>query len=65
MNAFYLRAFALFGSIRVLSLALHFTGNNPYGEPVVLDASRFLPNASLFELGLIIDRKSTRLNSSH
>lgn len=54
MNTFYLRAFALFGSIRVLSLVLHFMGNNPYGEPVVLNPDRFVPNASLFELGIIL-----------
>ncbi|MEO7425593.1 MAG: sulfatase-like hydrolase/transferase [Fibrobacteria bacterium] len=54
MNTFYLRAFAWFGAIRVLSLILHFTGNNPYGEPVVLNPDRFVPNACLFELGLIL-----------
>jgi hypothetical protein len=54
MNTLYLRAFALFVSLRVLSPTLHFMGDNPYGEPVVLDPWRFLPNAALFELGLIV-----------
>ncbi len=51
MNSFYLRAFGWFASIRVLSLTLHFMGNNPYGEAVVFDPWRFLPNAALYEVG--------------
>lgn len=54
MNTLYLRAFLLFGVLRILSLTVHFMGNNPYGEPVVLNPNRFIPNASLFELGLIL-----------
>ncbi len=54
MNTLYLRAFLLFGGLRALSLTLHFMGNNPYGEPVVLNPWRFLPNAALFELGLLL-----------
>ncbi|MDB5104237.1 MAG: sulfatase domain protein [Fibrobacteres bacterium] len=54
MNALYLRAFALFAALRILSLSLHFMGDNPYGEPVVLNPDRFLPNAAFHEAGLIM-----------
>jgi lipoteichoic acid synthase len=51
MNTFYLKAFGWFASIRLFSLILHFMGNNPYGEAVVFNPWRFLPNAALHELG--------------
>ena len=54
MNTLYLRAFALFAFLRILSLTLHFMGDNPYGEPVVLHWNRFLPNAALHEAGVIM-----------
>ena len=53
MNAFYLRAWMLFGLLRVVSLATHFWGPSPWGGPTVLEPLRLAPDAMLFEVGLV------------
>src|SRR5690606_10584892 len=39
---------------KIVSLSLHFLGNTPYGTPVVEFPIRFLPNAAVFETGLLL-----------
>jgi phosphoglycerol transferase MdoB-like AlkP superfamily enzyme len=54
MPSFYLVGWLTFSLIKIVSLALHFLGNTPYGTPVVEAPDRFLPNAIVFETGLLL-----------
>ena len=54
MNPFYAAGWLAFSLIRLASLSLHFLGKTPYGSPVVEAPVRFLPNAAIFELGLLL-----------
>jgi hypothetical protein len=54
MASFYFVAWLFFGLLKSASLALHFLGRTPYGVPVVQDPIRFLPNAVVFEAGILL-----------
>jgi lipoteichoic acid synthase len=54
MPSFYLAGWLVFSLVKAASLCLHFLGNTPYGVPVVEAPARFLPNAVVFEAGLLL-----------
>jgi lipoteichoic acid synthase len=54
MPSFYLAAWLVFSLLKAASLCLHFLGDTPYGVPVVEAPGRFLPNAIVFETGLLL-----------
>ena len=54
MLGFYTYLMVLLGALRCLAVYMHYTGNNPYGSPVVISAGRLIPNAMLIELALIL-----------
>lgn len=54
MPSFYFAGWLLFSLVKSASLSLHFLGNTPYGVPVVQAPVRFLPNAVVFEAGILL-----------
>lgn len=54
MPSFYFAAALAFACVKIASLSLHFLGNTPYGTPVVEAPVRFLPNAAVYETGLLL-----------
>jgi hypothetical protein len=54
MPSFYLASGLVFALVKIVSLSVHFLGNTPYGTPVVEFPVRFLPNAAIYETGLLL-----------
>jgi lipoteichoic acid synthase len=52
MPSFYLRCFAIFFSLRVVSVLLHYLGPSPWGGALVLSPHRFIPEALVIEAGI-------------
>lgn len=52
MPRFYLRTFAIFFGLRVVSVLLHYTGPSPWGGPLILSPDRFIPEALTIEAGI-------------
>lgn len=54
VGRFYFKLFGVLAALKALSLTLHYFGSSPWGGPLVNSPDRFLPDALLVEIGLLV-----------